>query len=518
MTILSLQTLETWLWDSANILRGSIDSSDFKNYIFGLLFLKRANDVFEEEVENIMKKENLSQKDAEEEPYFHIPEEARWKVLTAKTENIGEALDKAFAAIERDNTQLEGVMTAIKFGDKEKLSDDILQRLLRHFNQYSLRNSELYTPDVLGDAYEYLIKMFADDAGKKGGEFYTPKGVVRLIVNLIKPQAKNLVYDPTCGSGGMLIESAKYIAEQPNGKIGNNINVSLFGQEKNLGTWAICKINMILHNFMDADIRKGDTLTDPRHKDDKNNLMLFDRVIANPPFSQNKWWTPSETNIEKKLDKDGKEKEITPNYNKVVVDKFGRFQFGIPPRSYADLAFLQHMVAVLKEDGRMGIVLPHGTLFRSGTEGNIRQQLLEKDIVEGIVGLPSALFYNTGIPASVWIINKSKPEHLKNKVIIIDASSEYKEGKVQNQLEEKDVATVVDAYDQEQELDKFMRVVGMVEIKENDYNLNISRYIDTNEAEEEIDLDVVLESIAQLDVKEKAIDKKLNQYFNELEL
>lgn len=518
MTILSLSTLETWLWDSANILRGSIDSSDFKNYIFGLLFLKRANDVFDEEVELIMKKENLSQKDAEDEPYFRVPVEARWAVLTAKTENIGEALDKAFAAIERDNTQLEGVMTAIKFGDKEKLSDAVLQRLLRHFNQYSLRNSELYTPDVLGDAYEYLIKMFADDAGKKGGEFYTPKGVVQLIVRLLKPQPKNLVYDPTCGSGGMLIESAKYIAEKPNGKIGGNINVSLYGQEKNLGTWAICKINMILHNFMDADIRKGDTLTDPKHKDDKNNLMLFDRVIANPPFSQDKWWEAAETNLEKKLDKDGKEKEITPNYNKVVVDKFGRFQYGIPPRSYGDLAFLQHMVAVLKADGRMGIVLPHGTLFRGATEGAIRQKLLENDIIEGIVGLPSALFYNTGIPASVWIINKSKPNRLKNKVIIIDASTEYKEGKAQNQLEDTHIAKVVSSFDGEVDIDKIMRVVGMEEIKENDYNLNISRYIDTNDAEEEIDLKIVLESIAQLEEKENAIDEKLNQYLKELGL
>jgi type I restriction enzyme M protein len=518
MTVLSLQTLETWLWDSANILRGSIDSSDFKNYIFGLLFLKRANDVFDEEVQIIMKKENLNLSDAEEEPYFRIPAEARWSVLTGKTENIGEALDKAFAAIERDNTQLEGVMTAIKFGDKEKLSDAVLQRLLRHFNQYSLRNSELYTPDILGDAYEYLIKMFADDAGKKGGEFYTPKGVVKLIVCLVKPQPKNLILDPTSGSGGLLIESAKYVADHPNGKIGNNINCSLFGQEKNLSTWAICKINMILHNFMDADIRKGDTLTDPKHRDERNNLMLFDRVVANPPFSQDKWWESAETNIEKKLDKDGKEKEITPNYNKVVVDKFGRFQYGIPPRSYADLAFLQHMVAVLKEDGRMGIVLPHGTLFRGGTEGQIRQKLLEKDILEGVVGLPSALFYNTGIPASVWIINKSKPQRLKGKVIIIDASSEFKQGKVQNQLEEKDIEKVLQAYDQEQDVDKFMRVVDMAEIRENDYNLNISRYIDTNEAEEEIDLKAVIESIALLEEKEEAIDNKLNQYLKELGL
>jgi len=200
------------------------------------------------------------------------------------------------------------------------------------------------------------------------------------------------------------------------------------------------------------------------------------------------------------------------------VDKFGRFQFGIPPRSYGDLAFLQHMVAVLKEDGRMGIVLPHGTLFRGGTEGAIRQKLLEKDIIEGIVGLPSALFYNTGIPASVWIINKSKPERLKNKVIFIDASSEFKQGKVQNQLEEKDIAKIVDAYDGEVDIDKFMRVVGMSEIKENDYNLNISRYIDTNEAEEEIDLKAVRESITQLEEKEKAIDEKLNRYLKELGL
>jgi type I restriction enzyme M protein len=518
MTILSLSTLETWLWDSANILRGSIDSSDFKNYIFGLLFLKRANDVYDEEVESIMNQENLSQKDAEDEPYFRIPEEARWALLTAKTENIGEALDKAFAAIERDNTQLEGVMTAIKFGDKEKLSDAVLQRLLRHFNQYSLRNSELYTPDVLGDAYEYLIKMFADDAGKKGGEFYSPKGVVQLIVRLIKPQPKNRVYDPTSGSGGMLIESAKYVAEQPNGKIGNNINISLYGQEKNLGTWAICKINMILHNFMDADIRKGDTLTDPKHKDDRNNLMLFDRVIANPPFSQDRWWEVVETNLEKKLDKDGKEVEIAPNYNKVVVDKFGRFQYGIPPRGYADLAFLQHMVAVLKEDGKMGIILPHGTLFRGGTEGAIRQKLLEKDIIEGIIGLPSALFYNTGIPASIWIINKSKPDRLKNKVLFVDSSRDYKEGKVQNQLEEIHIDKVIDSYNAETDIDKFMRVVDMSEIKENDYNLNISRYISSNEAEVEINLSMVLEKIAQLEEKERIIDEKLNQLLLELGL
>lgn len=513
---LTLETLESWLWDSANILRGSIDSSDFKNYIFGLLFLKRANDVFEEEVDTIMDRDGISRADAEDETYFHIPTEARWDNLKKETENIGIALDKAFASIERENTSLEGVMTATKFGDKEKLSDALLQQLLRHFNQHSLRNVDLVSNDLLGDAYEYLIKQFADDAGKKGGEFYTPRGVVQLIVQLIKPQPKQTIYDPAMGSGGMLIESARYIAEQPNGKVGNNINVSLFGQEKNLSTWAIGKLNMILHNFMDADIRKGDTLVNPKHLNGETELMLFDRVIANPPFSMDKWWTPAETNIEVQLDKNGKEKKITPNYNKVVVDKFGRLQYGIPPRSYADLAFLQHMIAVLKQDGKAGVVLPHGTLFRSGSEGEIRKALLEADLVEAIVGLPSALFYNTGIPASIWIINKNKTATQKGKVTIIDASSEFKYGKNQNELLPKHITKIVTAYDANVEVDKFMRIVPIEEIAENDYNLNISRYIDTSKPELEVDLKEVHTNLDNLAKREAEIDQKLATFLKGL--
>lgn len=513
---LSLDRLESWLWDSANILRGSIDSSDFKNYIFGLLFLKRSNDVFEEEVEAIMQREGISREDAKDETHFVMPPEARWEELKKATENIGVAIDKAFAAIERENTTLEGVMTATKFGDKEKLSDEVLQRLLRHFNQYSLRNDHLESNDLLGDAYEYLIKQFADDAGKKGGEFYTPKGVVQLIVNLIKPEPKQEIYDPTCGSGGMLIESAKYIAEQPNGKVGNNINVSLYGQEKNLSTWAIGKLNMILHNFMDADIRKGDTLVDPKHRNDDNELEVFDRVIANPPFSMGEWWTPAETNQEVKLDKNGKEKKVTPNYNKVVSDPYGRLSYGVPPRSYADLAFLQHMIAVLKQDGKAGVVLPHGTLFRGSGEAKIRRALLEADLIEGIVGLPDSLFYNTGIPASIWIINKNKPASLKGKFVIIDASSDYKEGKNQNSLEEKHIQKIVEAYDGFEDVDKYMRVVELKEVQENDHNLNISRYIDTSEPEPEVDLTEVRANLKKLEAEEKEIDEKLTAFLNEL--
>lgn len=515
---LTIDVLESWLWDSANILRGSIDSSDFKNYIFGLLFLKRSNDVFEEEVAQIMEREGISKEDAAEETYFTMPVEAYWSELKKVTENIGIALDKAFAAIEQENPELEGVMTATKFGDKEKLSDDVLQQLLRHFNQYSLKNEDLESHDLLGDAYEYLIKQFADDAGKKGGEFYTPRGVVQTIVRLIKPQPKQKVYDPTCGSGGMLIESAKYIAEQEGGKIGKNINVSLYGQEKNLGTWAIGKLNMILHNFMDADLKKGDTLIDPKHKNEANELMLFDRVVANPPFSMDRWWTKAETNLEVKLDKDGKEKKITPNYKKVVVDPYGRLQYGIPPRGYADMAFLQHMIAVLKQDGKAGVVLPHGTLFRGGAEGQIRQGLLEADLVEGIVGLPSKLFYNTGIPAAIWIINKNKTAAQKGKVTMIDASLEYKEGKNQNALEESHIKKIVEAYDAGKVIDKYMRVVDLAELQENDFNLNISRYIDTSEPEQVVDLQVVQAEIQVLEEKEAVVDAQLSNFLKELGL
>jgi len=339
---------------------------------------------------------------------------------------------------------------------------------------------------------------------------------VKLIVQLIKPAPKHKVYDPTCGSGGMLIESARYIAKLPNGKVGNNINVSLYGQEKNLSTWAIGKLNMILHNFSDAQIEKGDTLTDPKHKNFDTELMLFDRVIANPPFSMGKWWTPAETTLEKKIDKNGKEKEIAPNYNKVVSDKYGRLQYGIPPRGYADMAFLQHIVAVLKQDGKAGLVLPHGTLFRGGSEGKIRTALIKADLIEGIVGIPSALFYNTGIPASIWIINKNKTKAQKDKITIIDASNDYKDGKNQNELLAEHLTKITTAYDAYKEVDKYMRVVEVAEIAENDYNLNISRYIDTSEPEPEVDLQLVKQTITNLEEKERAIDAQLADFLKEL--
>ena len=527
---LSLETLESWLWESANILRGSIDSSDFKNYIFGLLFLKRYNDVFNERIAKLMKDESLSYGDAQEEiedKWGKLPISARWFDLISRTENIGEALDKAFATIEANNPELQHVLTATQYGDKRVLADATLQRLLRHFNQYKLGNDDLYKADMLGDAYEYLIKQFADDAGKKGGEFYTPKAVVQLVVELIDPRPGHSVYDPTCGSGGMLVESAHHVSGLPNGTLMGKPNVLLFGQEKNLGTWAIAKLNLYLHN-MHAAIERGDTLVEPKHLNG-DYLKSFDRVIANPPFSAKSWWAPLELSNENEQENGKKAK--APNY-KQVSDPYGRLVYGIPPRGYADLAFVQHMLASLKADGRMGIILPHGVLFRSGEEGKIRNGLLfgtdaangnqPGDLIEAIVGLPPALFYNTPIPACVLILNKQKPTALKSKVIIIDASAGFGNDKVQNSLRVEDVTRIVSthkaALELQAEVSNYCRIVPLDEIRSNDGDLNIARYIDNGEIEETIDLAETLTQLAALAEEEAQIDMRLNGYLAELGL
>lgn len=489
---LTQQELEAHLWKSADILRGSVDSSDYKNYIFGLLFLKRLSDTFEEQKRNLIKEHGeeigtLLVDDPDQYQFF-VPKAAQWDEVRKHSEDIGTAINVAFEALENENATLEGVLTPIDFNRKEVLTDDVLQRLLQHFSLLDLSNENLSEPDMLGRAYEYLIKMFADDAGKKGGEFYTPTKVVELIVRLIKPEEGMRVYDPTCGSGGMLIQSVDYVKHHG----GNPQSLSLFGQEKNLGTWSIAKMNLLLHGLPDHRIEKGDTIRQPKLIED-GEIMLFDRVIANPPFSLKEWGREEAEN-----------------------DPYGRFQYGIPPKNAGDYAFVQHMIASLKANGMAGVVMPHGVLFRGGAEGKIRKGLLEADLFEAIIGLPTNLFYGTGIPACILIFNRNKAEERKGKVLFIAAEDEYQEGKNQNTLRDEDIQKIVAAFDAYEDVEKYARVVSLDEIKGNDYNLNITRYVDKSEEEVPVDLPVVLQDLKELESKQANIKAKLNGYLKEL--
>jgi type I restriction enzyme M protein len=449
---ITLSQLEQYLSKAAWILKGPVDASDFKIYIFPLLFFKRISDVYDEEFQSALK-ESEGDEEYASLPEFHrfvIPKECHWNDVRETTTNVGLAIEKALRGIEQANQEfLYGIFGDAQWSNKNKLSDRLLIDLVEHFSQYNLSNS-MVDPDMLGQAYEYLIKHFADLTNKKAGEFYTPRSVVHLLGLILDPHEGETIYDPACGTGGMLLECVGHLKE-------NNEDyrtLKLFGQEKNLTSSSIARMNMFLHGIEDFSIMRGDTLRNPAFFE-ADGLKTFDCVIANPPFSLQDW---------------GEENWVN--------DPYGRNIAGVPPKSNGDMAWVQHMIKSMNSTGRMTVVLPHGALFRKNAEGKIRKALIEQDLLEAVIGLGANIFYGTQLAACVLIFRQNKDTAKKKKVLFIDGSDQVRVGRAQNYLEENHVKQIYDWITAFENVENYVKVVTYDEIAENDFNLNIPLYVE----------------------------------------
>lgn len=453
---LTQQELESRLWAAANSLRGPVDPGDFKAYIFPLLFYKRISDTWDAEREEAVREWGDQLTDEIEQDYhrFVLPDGCHWADLRRAHENVGAALQRILDRIQQANPEtLAGIFGDVGWANKDKLPETALLALIESFDRLNI-SPHVVGHDVLGAAYEYLLKQFADESGKKAGEFFTPRAVVRLLTQILDPQPTDSIYDPACGSGGMLVEAANEVIEAG----GSVAQMRFFGQEVNLTTAAIARMNLYLHDIEDAKVVRGDTLREPKFLD-KGRLQQFDVVIANPPFSLKGWGAETWTK-----------------------DPWGRSKCGIPPAGNADFAWIQHMVAHMKpETGRVGVVMPHGVLFRGGAEARIRQCLIEDDRLEAVVGLPANLFYSTTIPACLLIFRAHKPPERKQHVLFVDGSARFSKGRNQSQMGSDDIAAIIAGYrtaaDPDGDGGVQIRLVGHEEIEKNSWDLNIGRYL-----------------------------------------
>ena len=487
------------VWGACDTFRGVVDPSIYKDYVLTILFLKYISDVWQDhkeqyEAEYGNEKELIDEMMKNER--FVLPESANFYALYDRRAEpgVGERIDKALHAIEETNlAKLRGVFQDMSFNSnklgEEKQKNDILAHLLEDFakKELNLRPSRIGKLDVIGNAYEFMIKNFAATSGKKAGEFYTPPEVSELISRLVEPKEGDEICDPACGSGSLLMKCGNQIKKY----FGGSRRYALFGQEAIGSTWTLAKMNMFLHGEDNHRIEWGDTLRNPKLLEGEGKLKHFDVIVANPPFSLDKW-----------------------GHEAAEHDPYGRFRRGVPPKTKADYAFVLHMIETMKPgSGRMGVVVPHGVLFRGAAEGKIRQKLIEENLLDVVIGLPEKLFYGTGIPASILIFKKNKAD--KN-VLFIDASREYKDGKNQNFLTEAQLSKIIETNKTRETVDKYAYLATPEEIKENDFNLNIPRYVDTFEEEEEIDLNAVLKEREQLKAQLAGLEVEMAGYLKEL--
>ncbi len=479
---ITLPELEQYLAKAADILRGSIDQADFKAYIFPLMFFKRISDVYLEEYEQGLDESGGDHEFASfaENHRFALPEGNLWADVRGRTENIGTALQTAFREIEKANPEtLYGIFGNANWTNKDKLPDRKLADLIEHFSTKTLSNANV-APDVFGNAYEYLIKRFADLSNKKAGEYYTPRSVVGLLINILDPREGDTVYDPACGTGGMLIEVIEHVKAA--GGSPKTLWGKLYGQEKVLATSAIARMNLLLHGVEDFKIIREDTLRNPAFHSG-NSLAQFDCVVANPPFSLKNWGEPE-----------------------WATDKWGRNSLGgVPPKGYADWAWVQHMLTSARpKTGRVAVVLPQGALFRQGAEARIRTHVLKSDAVDAVIGLAPNLFYGTGLAACVVILTLDKPAERKSKVLFINGEGLFKHGRNQNTLEPEHAQELLAAYQSYDAIDGLARVAGLDEIARNDNNLNILLYVSPAETGEKLTLE---QALADLEISHEATRK-----------
>ena len=507
------QDIERVLWNACDSFRGKIDSSRYKDYILSMLFVKYLSDVCAEKREMYIKQyrgDMQRVKRAMSRERFMVDESSTFDYLYDHRNDgeIGQKINVALSHIEEHNSgKLRNVFRAIDFNSQVDFGDvreknATLRNLLEDFHSLDLRPEQLGSADIIGDAYEYMIANFASDAGKKGGEFFTPSQVSELVARLVEPKENDRIYDPTCGSGGLLLKAYKKV---PSGK------VAIYGQELNAQTWALCTMNMFLHGVDDARIWQGDTLSNPQNIEN-DALMTFQCVVANPPFSLDKWDSGFLSNAS--LDAKGRK----PEKMNAALDPWKRFDWGVPPASKGDYAFVLHMLHSLDaQNGRMAIVLPHGVLFRGASEGKIRKQIIDLNLLDAVIGLPANLFYGTGIPACILVFKKNRA---RRDVLFIDASAEgnYEKGKNQNMLRDADLDKIVTTYQKRESIDKYSAVASLDDIRENDYNLNIPRYVDTFEEEELIDIDEVKQNITNIESELAKVQKKMAGYLKDLGL